>query len=281
MSTSVGPLAPDALRRRLSTQRWTAHNLELAPDVWTLPGQPGFIETNLHLQSILRLLSILFPAGIASLRVADLGCLEGGFSLGLARRGAIVLGLEARPENLEKCELVRLQSGLETLSFSGVDVKEFSAERFGAFDVVLALGILYHLDDPVAWIRKVAAATRSLLFVDTHFAPLGDLANLDERLHALGPMEQRHEGDQIYEGRWFHEFKTIQERDSMLWASWSNPSSFWLTKQSLFTAIRQAGFDCLWEVHDTWGLIYNRLQETYPRCCVAAIKHPTAASPPK
>lgn len=278
MSPIPEPLPPDALRERLSTQRWTAHNLELAPGVWTLPGTPGFIDTNGNLQSIVRLLSFVFPGRIGSLRIADLGCLEGGYSLGLARMGAEVVGIEVRPENIDKCMLVRAQSGLGNLSFVSADVKDFIAERFGTFDVVLALGILYHLDDPVRWLGQVAGTTSRLLFLDTHFAPGGDLSDLDERLRGLGVMEQRQDGEITYEGRWFREYTSSEERDQMLWASWSNPSSFWLTKQSLLSVLARSGFECVWEIHDTWGLIHDRLQRSYPRCRLAALK--TATSPP-
>ncbi len=266
------PLPPERLRERLAGQQWTAHNLELAPGVWTLPGQPGFIETNANLQSILNVLRTVFPGGLAGRRVADLGCLEGGYSLALARHGASVTGVEARPENVDKCALVRAQFPDVDLEFVAGDVKGFTAERFGSFDVVLALGILNHLDDPVGWIRQVAQATGTLLFLDTHFAPLGDLAGLDERLRGLGPIESRAEGGQEWTGRWFREYATEAERDGMPWASWSNPSSFWLTKQSLLSAVHNAGFTAVWEVHDAWTLLYARLQIGYPRCRLAALR---------
>jgi SAM-dependent methyltransferase len=272
MTPPAGPLDADGVRARLAGQQWTAHNLELAPGVWTLPGQPGFLETNANLQSILGVLRTVFPAGLAGRRVADLGCLEGGYSLALARRGAEVVGVEARPENLDKCELVRAQSPGLRLEFAGADVKDFTAARFGSFDVVLALGILYHLDDPVSWIRQVAEATRTLLLLDTHFAPLGDLAGLDPRLSGLGGLETRTEGGESWSGRWFHEYETREQRDGMPWASWSNPRSFWLTKQSLLSAVHTAGFGAVWEVHDAWTMIYDRLQGAYPRCRVAALR---------
>jgi SAM-dependent methyltransferase len=277
MSAPAGPLDGDAVRLRLSAQSWTAHNLELAPGVWTIPGQPGFIETNANLQSILTVLRSVFPGGLAGRRVADLGCLEGGYSLALAQHGAAVVGVEARPENVDKCALVRAQFPALDLTFAKGDVKDFTTGRFGSFDVVLALGILYHLDDPVAWIRQVAQATRTLLFIDTHFAPLGDLADLDPRLRGLGPLETRVAGDEAWSGRWFHEYTTEQERDGMPWASWSNPSSFWLTKQSLLSAVHSAGFAAVWEVHDAWALIHDRLQSAYPRCRLAALRPRTTA----
>ena len=99
--------------------------------------------------------------------MADLGCLEGGFSLAFAQLGAEVVAIEARAENFEKCRLVQEHFGLPNLRFVQGDVKDFDRARYGDFDVVLALGILYHLDDPVAWLRQVAGATRAVLYVET------------------------------------------------------------------------------------------------------------------
>jgi len=139
------------------------------------------------------------------LRVADLGCLEGGFSLALAQRGMNMLGIEARRKNLEKAQLLKEHFETTNLEFLCDDVKNFSRERFGMFDIVLALGILYHLDQPVAWLRQIAEATSGVLVVESHFAPSDEssLSQIDPRLSQLGPIEKVEIGRETYEGRWF------------------------------------------------------------------------------
>ena len=86
------PLKEEILRTRLAAQSWTAHNIELLPGLCTLPETQPFLTTNLHLLSILRVVDLLYPAGLRGRRVADLGCLEGGFALAFALRGAEVCG---------------------------------------------------------------------------------------------------------------------------------------------------------------------------------------------
>jgi SAM-dependent methyltransferase len=267
-------LPPDVLRDRLARQRWTAHNLQLTPDVVTLPGQPDFLTTNAHLLAIQRFLRALFRGPIASVRIADLGCLEGGFSLALAQLGAEVVGVEARADNFEKCRLVQEHFDLPHLRFVHGDVKDFDRGRYGEFDVVLALGILYHLDDPVAWLRQVSGATRAVLYVETHFAPSASagLEGLDPRLRELGRCERRQSADREYEGRWFLEYRTIAERDAMPWASYSNPRSFWLTRRSLFLALGWAGFDIVLEQQEHLAVRYDFFQTTYPRLTCVALK---------
>lgn len=268
------PLPPEVLRERLAQQRWTAHSIELAPDVNTIPGHLDFLKTNLHLLSILRFLALVFPEGLRGLRVADLGCLEGGFALAFAQRGAEVIGIEARPENVDKCRLLEEHFELANLRFVQADVKTFGRESSGSFDVVLALGIVYHLDDPVAWLRQVAEATTRVLFVDTHFAPVDDAAlrALDPRLRAMGGLEGRLLDGWEYQGRWFHEYDTEAQRDGMLWASYSNPSSFWLTKQSLLASLARCGFDLVLEQHESWADRHEYFSTVYPRCLCMAIK---------
>ena len=268
-------LDPAELRARLAGQRWTAHNIRLTADLTTIDGLPDFATTNLHWLAIERLLATLFHGRLEGLRVADLGCNEGGFSLALAQRGAEVVGMEAREENVAKCRLLADHFALPKLRFVQGDVKELRAETHGAFDVVLALGILYHLDDPVGWLQQVTAATRAVVFIDTHFAPPegADLGALEPGLAGrLGPVETRSAEGWDYDGRWFHEYDGEAERDAMPWASFSNPDSFWLTKRSLLRAVHRAGFDAVLEQHEHNMRWLDRFTLSFPRCMVVGIK---------
>jgi SAM-dependent methyltransferase len=268
------PFSTEQLSEKLAVQQWTSHNIRLNADCTTMPGEPDFIATDLRLHAILRVLNMLFGANLGGVRVADLGCLEGGFSLALAQRGAEVLGIEARHRNLEKAALLRDHFGLPNLRFEVGDVKDFGSDSGGQFDVVLALGILYHLDEPAHWLRRVAAATRRVLILDTHFAPADDAAMslIDPRLSALGPLETQDVNGALVKGRWFHEFADDADREAQLWASYSNNRSFWLTKQSLVRSTWQAGFPLVFEQHDYSSGSYELFNFTYPRCMLAAIK---------
>jgi SAM-dependent methyltransferase len=268
------PLPDDVLRQRLAEQQWTAHNIRLTPELSTRPGEPDFIETDLRLRAIERALTLLYRNRLAGLRVADLGCLEGGFSLALAQRGMNVLGIEARRKNLEKALLLKEHFGLTNLELLCDDVKNFTRERRDVFDVTLALGILYHLDQPVAWLRQVAEATRGVLIIDSHYAPADEaaLSLIDPRLRQLGPIKQMEDRGSIYEGRWFFEYGAEVDAESQLWASYSNRSSFWLTKESLLRSLSRAGFDLVLEQHDFSADFYEHFTVTYPRGMFLAIK---------
>lgn len=268
------PLSDKELRRRLAAHPWTSHNIALTDSITTMPGQPDFMKTDLRLRALLRVLAFCYRGTLANLRVADLGCLEGGFALALAQRGMDVVGIEARVKNLEKARLLREHFDLPNLRFMQGDVKDFTRNTFGDFDVVLALGILYHLDQPAAWLRQIAGATGSVLIIDSHYAPDDDasLALIDERIAQLSPLGHIEDGAATYEGRWFYEYGEDDEREDQLWASYSNRKSFWFTKESLVRAISSAGFDLVFEQHDYSAVMYKFFTIKFPRVMLVAVK---------
>jgi hypothetical protein len=63
-------------------------------------------------------------------------------------------------------------------------------------------------------------------------------------------------------GRWFSEFRNeraYRNREDRRWASWNNRRSFWIQREYLIQAIREAGFDSVLEQFD--GLGSNIAQE--------------------
>ena len=53
-----------------------------------------------------------------------------------------------------------------------IDVLEISPESVGIFDVVLFLGVLYHLQNPLLGLQAAASVTRELLIIETTFEQL-------------------------------------------------------------------------------------------------------------
>ena len=268
------PLTNEILRERLRKQRWTSHNIRLTDEITTMPGQEDFMKTDLRLHSVVKLLSMLYRGDFARLRIADLGCLEGGFALALAQRGASVVGVEARELNLDKCGLLKEHFDVPSLEFVRGDVKEFTVERFGRFDAVLALGILYHLDEPVQWLRQLASVTKDVLVVESHYAPADEasLAEIDPNISNLGPLESVRVEGFGYQGRWFFEYDKDVDRESQLWASYSNRSSFWLTRESLLLALCNAGFDLVFEQQDYTARFYDHFYKKFMRGTFIGIK---------
>ncbi|HLM50967.1 MAG TPA: class I SAM-dependent methyltransferase, partial [Solirubrobacteraceae bacterium] len=110
-----------------------------------------------------------------------LGANAGFWSLCAIEAGADhVLGVDARAMHVEQAELVFAAKGIAPAryAFRQGDVHAIDLEAQAPFDVVLCLGLLYHVNDPVGLFRRLDAWTREALIVDTAVAP-GDGAGFD------------------------------------------------------------------------------------------------------
>jgi SAM-dependent methyltransferase len=215
---------------------FTAHRVEYAPGEWTMEVGDDALDT-------LRTRLLVDQAGgsIAGLRILDLGCLEGGYCAAFSRLGAAeVVGVEARPTNIARCEFVKSHAGLENVTFVHADVKEITSQELGCFDATFAAGILYHLDDPYDFLRRVSELTTDLLVLDTH------VAQHDSWNHGCSPrLSARTFGGTPYVGRDAFEYDSASSAeavDELLWAAYGNPTSFWLTEDSLVDMLTAVGF---------------------------------------
>jgi SAM-dependent methyltransferase len=105
-------------------------------------------------------------------RVLDIACSSGYWSIQCALLGAEVVGFEARPEQIELANFVKTTVGLDDVEFSVLDFWEMTPEKLGGkFDLVLNLGILYHLPKPVEALERTMAMARSHVLLDTAVYP--------------------------------------------------------------------------------------------------------------
>jgi SAM-dependent methyltransferase len=172
------------------------------------------------------------------LRIIDLGCLEGLHSIELASRGAAVLGVEGRQANVAKAEFSRRVLSLDSLEFRQDDVRDVTKERYGEFDVVLCMGILYHLDTPdlFAFLEHVADICNGIAIVDTQFTYTGDQTRTYKGRQYYGTLFTEHASE-----------APTEQRLAKGWASLDNANSFWLTRPSLFNVLAHVGFTTVFE----------------------------------
>jgi 2-polyprenyl-3-methyl-5-hydroxy-6-metoxy-1,4-benzoquinol methylase len=165
---------------------------------------------------IIQVVSDLTKKPVSDLRILDLASLEGHYSFEFAARGAQVTGIEGRQSNVDKAKALGEKLHL-TVKFIRHDVRNLSVEKHGKFDVVLCLGILYHLDD-----EDISPFLKSINEV------CEDFAVIDTQV-ALKP----HERFGKYSGWYFTEYvrqPSQEEQESCAWASIGNTKSFWPTK---------------------------------------------------
>lgn len=100
----------------------------------------------------------------------DLACSEGWFAHRLLDWGAQeVTCVDIRAENIRRAGLVRDRLGIdaERLRLRTADVYELDPAALGTFDVVLCLGLIYHLENPVGALRIARALTRRVCIVES------------------------------------------------------------------------------------------------------------------
>lgn len=103
-------------------------------------------------------------------RVLDLASNAGFWSLHTIRADCdYVLGLEGRQMHVEQANFVFEVKNVKKERYDFVlgDIFETDLTQFGTFDVVLCLGLMYHISKHVELLEKISAVNDDLLVIDT------------------------------------------------------------------------------------------------------------------
>lgn len=108
----------------------------------------------------------------SGLSALDLASHQGWFAVNMARSGfGRVTGIDARDSHVEDSSLIASIYGMDQLEFRRGDVHALDAQNTGQFDVVLMLGLLYHLENPIGALRACRALCRDLCVIETQVVP--------------------------------------------------------------------------------------------------------------
>jgi 2-polyprenyl-6-hydroxyphenyl methylase/3-demethylubiquinone-9 3-methyltransferase len=113
----------------------------------------------LHEINDLRLNYIDVRAPLVGARVLDVGCGGGILSEGLARRGAIVVGVDRGEPNVEAARAHASAAGL-TIDYRCAGVEDIATAQPGSFDIVTCLEVLEHVPEPASLVSSCAVALR-------------------------------------------------------------------------------------------------------------------------
>ena len=146
------------------------HNLHLGDGRQTAPQHPlGDFPRNKWLQ-----FADSLPADLSGWRALDIGCNAGFYTFALAARGAAVLGIDSSEHYLAQARWAATQLGLgERARFERMQVYDL-ARGDGSFDLVLFMGVLYHLRYPLLALDVVSAKVGRLLVLQTLTSPGGE-----------------------------------------------------------------------------------------------------------
>jgi 2-polyprenyl-3-methyl-5-hydroxy-6-metoxy-1,4-benzoquinol methylase len=174
---AVHPFAPDML------EQFANKSLEGGPDIPQRGNANG-----VTVRRITQLLLDLTGLPPEQLSVLDLACGEGVYAIEAALRGARVHAVDARCERMNRGAAIADRLGLRNVHFEQNDVRNVTVESHGEFDIVLFLGILYHLDAPDVFqvLEQLYRLTRRWLVIDTHIT--------------LEPQDRFDHGGRTYQG---------------------------------------------------------------------------------
>jgi tRNA (mo5U34)-methyltransferase len=209
----------ERLRREIAALGPWFHNLHLPDGTQTAPRHflgdfPGYKWEALapHL-----------PARLDGWTALDIGCNAGYYSFELARRGARVTGIDVDPHYLRQAEWAAKELGLQDdIEFRQMQVYDLAATD-ESFDLVLFMGVFYHLRYPLLGLDVVARRTGRLMVFQTLTTP----------------------GMEVYEDTWDH---PINERDVLNEPGWprmafvehrfsSDPTNWWVPNHAAVGAL--------------------------------------------
>jgi 2-polyprenyl-3-methyl-5-hydroxy-6-metoxy-1,4-benzoquinol methylase len=176
--------------------KFSAHNIVLDNGQKTIPENTMVMPDYPWFKAAKRVIETVFPGDKSNLSIMDLGCYEGGYSVEFARMGLKALGIDVRQSNITLCNQVKKNVALDNLQFIRDDA--WNAEDYGVFDIVFCCGLLYHIDQPIKFMRMLSRVAKKVLILQTHYA-----AELPNPKFALsGPLVLNENAT----GRWYTEF---------------------------------------------------------------------------
>ena len=187
------------IRRMIAARSRWWHEIEVAPGIVT-PGE----DSNRMKLPILDGLGL--PQNMAGMRALDVGCSDGYFSFEMERRGADVVAVDFVPETYTGFATVREILG-SRVTYRMDNVYNLEPQLYGHFDVVLFLGVLYHLRKPLAALDAIRSVMNEdgqlfvgTMMIDGYFLlPDGSVTTLQAVNPILSdiPLWQAYPGDSL------------------------------------------------------------------------------------
>jgi len=181
-------------------------------------------------------------------KILELGPLEAGHTCLLERSGAALIhSIEANKLSFLRCLVVKELLGLERAKFFLGDFVEWLDHRRESYDLIIASGVLYHMQNPVRLLELIAKNTNALYlwthYVDDIAMPAGD----PRRQAIVGPAEtQECHGIKVrvhkrsYHGAW---------RDKAFCGG-MHDLHCWMEKDDILAILEAVGFSDIRIAHD-------------------------------
>ena len=217
----------DQIRRRVAELGQWFHNLDLA-GVKTAPdhflGDYPAVKWERFSKAL--------PQNLSGKTVLDVGCNGGFYSIKMKQRGASrVVGIDTDEKYLEQARFAAEVSRVD-IEFHNLSVYRV-AELQERFDLVLFMGVLYHLRHPLLALELLHEhVVADLLVAQSLLRGSSESADLPPDFHFWE--------EETFENRNFPRMYFIENRFA------NDPTNWWIPNRACFEAmLRSAGFEIL------------------------------------
>ncbi|MBL8063914.1 MAG: DUF1698 domain-containing protein [Anaerolineales bacterium] len=195
IKTPLSSTEEEIIRSRIAEIPYWFHKIEIAPGIFT----PGASDAPKKFQRF------ELPDDLTGKRVLDIGCFEGFFSFECERRGAEVVAVDVvEPGPKSGFSLIHELIGSKS-TFHFTSIYDLTPEEIGMFDIVLCLGVIYHLRHPLLGLERARSVCKDLFVVETQICDKyfinaeGNPTDLTKVAPALAqmPMVQFYPGNEL------------------------------------------------------------------------------------
>ena len=238
----------DIIKRMAELGPWTSHNIKIRPDdgdpIYTI--SPDWRKYNVYLlHRILQIIQDVYGSLdiLPKLKILDIGCCEGMYSINLARLGAYVVGIEGRRALFEKANFISKEIDDKSFCYAHMDIRELEASHCEYPDIALCLGVLYLLEPPEAFklLKKISEITKKVAIFYTH------------EVKPEQETEIEYEGE-MYKGKVSKNYppgypvEKQETHHNRGWGAYGCEESFWISEESLIRYLTKHGFTSFYEM---------------------------------
>jgi tRNA (mo5U34)-methyltransferase len=149
----------------------------------------GVITPGANISGLLNALNL--PEDLSGLSVLDIGAADGAFSFEMKRRGAkrvLAIDLWNPDHGVDKRRFDLVQRALGLYDVESRVLSVYNLDQLNdKFDIVLFLGVLYHLKHPFLALERIYEVTKGTLLLETHV----------DMIYRKKPMMRYYVGDEL------------------------------------------------------------------------------------
>lgn len=190
-----------------------------------------------------RLKWLFTKINLENLKVLELGPLEAAHTLMMENQGANVTAIEANIGAFMRCLVVKNQYNLKSEFLLG-DFNKISLAP-DAYDLVLAIGVLYHMVNPVELLKKISLTSGKLFLWTHYFEENLELWN-SKLIKQLDQKKWNFRNPEIYQFDGYP-IRIIKQKygDELGWSGFCGGLenySYWIVKEDLLELLKRLGY---------------------------------------